>query len=119
MREFSKKLSLLIVVLVCGTLFPLPASAHNVLVLSTGLPALDARFQTVLEAHGHIVTIGRPFPEFSGGDLRGKDVVLLLPNYNWLTGDMPLAGQTALVDFVTAGGGLLTSEWTVYMSAFR
>jgi hypothetical protein len=32
---------------------------------------------------------------------------------------MPLAGQNALVQFVSSGGGLVTSEWTTWMSAFR
>jgi len=94
------------------------AFGHNVLVLSTGSATLDSRFQNVLRAYGHVVTIGTAYSRFDGAGLNGQDAVLLLPNVNWSAGDMPLSGQTALVNFVSSGGGLVTSEWTVWMSAF-
>jgi hypothetical protein len=45
------------------------------------------------------------------------DVVLLMLNYNYFSGDMPVAGQMALHDFVSSGHGLVTTEWTVWMQA--
>src|SRR5262245_8563699 len=88
---------------------------------------MDAYIQAVLESNGHRVTIGLPYHAFYGAGLEEQDVVLLLANYNWSQcavgispcvqsgpGDMPLAGQEALVDFVSKGGGLVTAEWTVW-----
>lgn len=89
-------------------------SAKAVLLLSSGNTTLDQQTKTVLQLHGHVVTIGPQYINFTGPGLTGKDVVLLLANLNWNAGDMPLAGQTALVNFVAAGKGLVTSEWTVY-----
>ncbi len=89
-------------------------SAKAVLLLSSGNTTLDQQTKTVLQFHGHVVTIGPQYINFTGPGLTGKHVVLLLANLNWNAGDMPLAGQTALVNFVSAGKGLVTSEWTVY-----
>ena len=92
------------------------ALAENVLVLSSDSTALDNQIQTVLQNHGHSVTIGDPYYNFFGAGLEGRKVVLLLANFNWATGqaDMPLAGQEALVSFVSNGGGLITAEWTAW-----
>jgi len=43
------------------------------------------------------------------------DTVVLLPNYNYSGGDMPVAGQMVLIDFVNNGHGLVTAEWTVWL----
>jgi hypothetical protein len=70
-------------------------------------------------ACGEPVTVdtGPPFTQFDGTvDLSGYDAVLLLVNVNWQSGDMPASGQQALVNFVSAGGGLVTGEWTVWLS---
>jgi hypothetical protein len=89
-----------------------PAWAVDVLLLSTGNTTLDLQTQTVLQSAGNTVTIGSPYTTFTSSELAGIDVVLLFPNSNWSSGDMSLASQTALVNFVQAGGGLITSEWT-------
>ena len=89
-------------------------SAKAVLLLSSGDTTLDLQTKTVLQLHGHVVTIGPQYINFTGPGLTGKNVVLLLANLNWDAGDMPLAGQTALVNFVSAGKGLVTGETTVY-----
>lgn len=95
-------------------LLVLPAilGAQTVLLLSTGNTTLDTQTKAVLEAGGATVTIGNPYTTFSGTELAGINVVLLFPNNNWSSGDMSLAAQTDLVNFVNAGGGLVTAEWT-------
>jgi para-nitrobenzyl esterase len=118
MRRLKTTLFTALTTLVLGALGPASASAHDVLVLSSGSTALDDQLRTILQNQGHVVTMGNKFTGFSGEGLAGQDVVLLLPNLDGGTGDMPLAGQDALVNFISAGGGLVTSEWTIYMSVF-
>ncbi len=91
---------------------PLLASAQTVLLLSTGDSALDLQTRNVLQGAGYSVTVGNAYTSLAPAELTGINVVLLLPNHNWNTGDMPLASQAALVSFVQNGGGLVTSEWT-------
>ena len=119
MRRLTTTLFTALTTLVLGALGPASASAHDVLVLSSGSTALDDQLRTILQDQGHVVTLGNEFTGFSGEGLAGQKVVVLLPNLGDESGDMPLAGQNALVNFVSAGGGLVTSEWTIYMSAFR
>jgi hypothetical protein len=95
-----------------------PALGALVLALSSGNAAEDAAVVSVLESHGHSVDLGPQYTGFNGSlSLAGYDSVLLLANYNWPAGNMPAAGQTALVNFVSGGGGLVTGEWTVWKSA--
>lgn len=98
--------------LLLALLLPLPLAAQTVLLLSTGDSTLDTQTKRVLEAGGATVTIGSPYTTFAASELSGVDVVLLFPNNNWSSGDMSLAAQTALVSFVSNGGGLITAEWT-------
>ncbi len=93
-------------------LLPLSLAAQTVLLLSTGNSTIDTQTKGTIEAAGATVVIGNPYHSFTDTELAGIDVVLLFPNYNWGSGDMSLAAQTALLDFVSAGGGLVTSEWT-------
>jgi len=93
------------------------ASAANVYVFSTGVPAVDAAYVSSLTSHGHTVTIGASWELFDGtASLAGIDVVLMNHGGNWTssTDSVPLAGQQQLVDFVGAGGGVITTEWIVY-----
>lgn len=90
---------------------PRTAFAVVVLILSSGDSALDATAQNVFTSAGHTVSIGPQYTAFSGTELAGAQAVLFLANANWNAGDMPSAGQSALVNFVTAGGGLITGEW--------
>ena len=94
-------------------LFALPrtALAVVVLILSSGDSALDTAAQNVFTSAGHTATIGPQYTTFTGAELSGVQTVLFLANANWSSGDMPLAGQTALVNFVNGGGGLVTGEW--------
>jgi len=90
------------------------AGAASVYVMGAGNSAEDTRVTNVLTGFGHTVTIGSVYYNYNGSvSLSGYDVVLLMPNYSWGS-DMPAAGQTALVNYVNAGGGLVTSEWTVW-----
>ncbi|MBL8851345.1 MAG: PEP-CTERM sorting domain-containing protein [Planctomycetaceae bacterium] len=67
-----------------------------------------------LAQYGHSVTIGPNYDVFDGTfDLSGYDVIVLSAVvYNLPY--MPDAGQQAIVDFVTNGGGLITGEWTTW-----
>lgn len=94
------------------------APAAVVLVTSTGNAATDASVESTLEAFGHAVTVGPQYFNLSGaGDFAGYEAVLLLANYNWQGGDMPAGAQSALVDFIGQGHGLVTGEWLVWKTA--
>jgi hypothetical protein len=95
------------------------ANAAVVLVLSTDNPDEDAAIQTTLQGFGHQVDIGASYWTFDGTDVFNYDVVVLVPNYNYNFGDMPDAGQMALVDFVNSGHGLVTAEWFEWMQGAR
>ena len=96
---------------------------NHVLVLSSGDTALDATLQAALERFGHTVTVGVAYTAFDGTlDLTPYDAIYLQANYNWGAGDMPLAGQRQLINWVNCGGGLATTEWTTWKigsSAFQ
>ncbi len=107
----------LLVLLLSGMLVT-AAPAANILVLSSGDAALDDLVRTTLQTRGHTVTIGPAFTLFDGSlNLTGYNAIYLQANYNWNTGDMPVAGQTALLGFVSSGGGLLTCEWVGWLAA--
>jgi hypothetical protein len=94
-----------------------PAMAVDVYVLSTGSATVDAAYVTALSARGHSVTIGRPWSTFDGTvDLSGFEVVLLNHGNNWggALEEIPEVGQQQLVNFINAGGGVITTEWIVY-----
>ncbi|HUQ92216.1 MAG TPA: hypothetical protein VM120_11095 [Bryobacteraceae bacterium] len=97
--------------------------AANIFVMSSGRSTSDAELRRALESFGHSVTLGVPFDRFDGTqNLAGVDVVYLQVNYNWigsgfLVAIMPFAGQAALVNFVNRGGGLVTTEWLLWLTA--
>lgn len=72
--------------------------------------------KTMLEAMGHGVTIGvKPSQLTAAVDLSPYDAVILNIGGTASVPDVPTAGETSLVAFVNAGGGLVTSEllcWT-------
>jgi hypothetical protein len=94
-----------------------PAHAATVLVLSSGNAAVDQAVVSRLTSAGHNVVLGPEYTAFAGAGLTGRQVVYLQPNSNWAAGDMPAAGQSALLNFVNAGGGLVTCEWTTWKVA--
>jgi hypothetical protein len=90
------------------------AKAESVLLLSTGNTTNDNAVVTLLEAHGDTVTIGPDYYNYTGGGLAGYNAVILLQNSNDDGNNIPTSGQTALVNYVAGGGGLVTGEWTVW-----
>ncbi len=116
-----KKLTLTAWLLVILLAFPSWVLATSVYVFSSGDPTEDSKVQSVLEARfgASNVTVGVQYGQFDGTQsLSSYGAVLLLANYNYGsgggTGDMPAAGQNALLDYVKAGHGLVTGEWTIY-----
>lgn len=93
------------------------APGATVLMTSTTDPVLDQLTQATLQAFGHQVDVGPAYFAFTDAvDLSNYTVVLLIPSYDWFDGDMPLSGQGLLLDFVSSGGGLVTAEWTVWLT---
>ncbi len=96
------------------------ASAAPVLMLTSGNAALDQLYVQRLTEAGHTVTIGPAWyqVENTAGFPNGG-VVLLLANANWSTGTrMPTPGQSALLAYVIQGGGLVTTEWTLWRNGY-
>lgn len=89
----------------------------HIYVMSSGNAALDEAAQASLEGLGQTVTVGVPYTAFENVDLDAYDAVYLQANSNWSSGDMPLAGQVQLVDWVNCGGGLVASEWVLWKTA--
>lgn len=86
----------------------------HVLVLSSGDQNLDTALSNLLETHGQAHTVGVHYTSFDGTlDLSAYDAVYLQANANW-SGDMPVAGQRQLINWVNCGGGLVTVEWTTW-----
>jgi hypothetical protein len=116
-----KKLTLTAWLLVILLAFPSWALATSVYVFSSGLSTEDTKVQTVLEDRfgAGNVFMGVQYINFDGTQvISSYDAVLLLANYNWASGggngDMPAGGQQALLDYVNAGHGLVTGEWTIW-----
>src|SRR5262245_24420481 len=117
MRRLQKLF--VILTIVAGGLMASPsASAHAVLILSSGAAELDAQLSAVLRSQGHIVTVGSDFRKFTGDGLEGQDVVFLWPILDDGNSNMPLTGQTAIVNFVSAGGRVVSAALTCYMAVF-
>lgn len=89
----------------------------NVLLLWDNNSNVVNRFAQDLKATGECeVTLGKQVGNaFTGSDfdLSLFDVVIYL-NATTYNSDMPMAGQTALVNFVKKGGKLIYTEWTSY-----
>ena len=104
-----------ILVLVVTILLATQAYAANVYVFSGTNATTDAAAVAVLQSYGHNVTMGMDWRLYDGTlSLAGYDSVYLQMNAYWST-DLPAGGQTALVDYVSNGGGLVTSEWALWM----
>jgi hypothetical protein len=93
------------------------ASAANVYVFSTGNANIDAAYVNTLTAQGHSPVIGAQWSAFDGTvDLSGYQAVFMNHGSNWggSSQQVPVAGQQQLIDFVNAGGGLITTEWVIF-----
>jgi hypothetical protein len=93
------------------------ANADSVLLLSTGVAAEDNAVVNLLTADGHTVTVGPQYQSYTGSSLSGYSAVIMLQNNGTDGGNMPSGGQTALLNYVSSGGGLLTGEWSVWGNA--
>jgi hypothetical protein len=100
-------------------LVPTEVSAEKILLLGSGDTNNESTIASALDAQGDTVTVGPAFNNFTGAGVSSStyNVVMLLPNggftsnNSFLAGDMPVSGQQALLNFVNAGGGLVTSEY--------
>lgn len=85
----------------------------RVLLLQDG--ASEMVIQPILEAAGCEVVPGGNVWQFRGRvDLASFDTVVLLDDGQAWLRDMPNDGQQALVDYIRAGGGLVTTEWLLW-----
>lgn len=87
----------------------------RVLLLSSSVMAIDQAVVDRLEQYGLVAVVGPTYDGFDGTtSLIPYDVVYVQANANWGVGDMPLDGQEQLLEWVQAGGGMLTGEWTTW-----
>ena len=94
--------------------------AGEVLIVSAGSPATDAALVTALANQGHNATIGPNYWEFdTNTDLSPYDVLYIQGNGNWTQSDMPVDAQSMILEFTEDGGGIIFSEWVVWMVAAR
>lgn len=96
------------------------ASAGNVLIVSAGSPVTDAALVSALANQGHTATIGPNYWEFDTNvDLSPYDALYIQGNGNWTQSDMPVDAQSMILEFTEDGGGIIFSEWVVWMVAAR
>jgi hypothetical protein len=110
--QMSRVASLL---LLTGLLTAGARAQVNVYVMSSSNAVADNALVNMLSSYGHNVILGVSYSAFNGTQsLTGINTVYFQCNYNWTDSDMPLAGQTALSNFVNSGGGMVTSEWALW-----
>ncbi len=94
--------------------------AADVLIVSAGSEATNTALANALTAQGHTAVIGPTYWTFDTNfDLSPFDVVYIQGNGNWTQSDMPLDAQSMILDFAQAGGGIVFSEWVVWMVQAR
>ena len=91
----------------------------SILIISSGVTAQntllkDKLSSLTLAANITITTTSNLFTN-ANNILSQKDIVILQTPY--YAPAMPDAGQRALLDYIKSGGGLLTTEWTLYSAA--
>ncbi len=84
---------------------------HGILILEDG--GTEVGVYDILSGADLPVTLAGPYWEFTANRLDGYDVVIFLNGKNY-SGRMPAAVQTALRDWVSNGGALLTTEWLMW-----
>src|SRR5579871_318833 len=95
-----------------------PAAAQKVLLIADDDQADTAVLANALTGAGLTVTqTNIPSYQYNGANPApaGYDVIVLLaggPGMNSSSIDMPQGGQTAIANFVGAGGGLVNTEWS-------
>ncbi|MDF1808065.1 MAG: GC-type dockerin domain-anchored protein [Phycisphaerales bacterium] len=96
------------------------AQADHVLIVSAGSTTTDSAMVDALISQGHTAEIGPNYWEFDAAfDLSTFDVVYIQGNGNWTQSDIPIDAQSELLDFAQAGGGIIFSEWVVWMVQAR
>ncbi len=87
--------------------------------IGAGKAGQNSQVQTFLSTYGYTVTIGDTYSTFSrSSDFLGSyNAVLLMPGFSDDGLDMPTAGQTALLNYVQTGGGLVTTEWSAWLTS--
>ena len=93
--------------------FSFPSSVGSVLVIADGGTQLD--LIPLLTAAGYSVTEVIDDASYDGTNPAPNsfDAVVLLDGVNFGS-DMPVAGQTALADYVFSGGGIILTEWIAW-----
>ena len=88
----------------------------EVYVMSSGNATANQAALDALAARGHLPTLGVEAWEWDStqASLGAFDAVVLLNSFNQSSGSMPGNGQTAVINYVTSGGGLITGEWLIY-----
>lgn len=96
------------------------ALCADVLIVSAGSTVTDNALVSALVDNGHTATVGPRYWEFDASfDLSPFDVVYIQGNGNWTQSDMPVDAQSKILNFAQAGGGIIFSEWVVWMVAQR
>jgi hypothetical protein len=96
------------------------SNGADVLIVSAGSATTDDALVVALNASGHSVAIGPRYWEFDASfDLSPFDVVYIQGNGNWTQSDMPVDAQAMILEFAQAGGGIIFSEWVVWMVQAR
>lgn len=99
-----------------ATMVPNVAHAASVLLIYDTKSGDTASLVTTLTAAGHVVTYSNTDETGYNGTNPAPtafDVVIHLNGTTYSSG-MPAAGQTALVSYVSGGGGFIESEWDAY-----
>lgn len=106
------------VALALGLFTPAVARAQKVLLIADDDAAGTGTLKTALAGAGMTVTQTTvPSQMYDGTNPApaGFDVIVLLAGTaNSRATDMPAGGQSAIVSFVNAGGGLVNTEWAAY-----
>lgn len=92
------------------------AMAASIYVFATGNAPIDQQVVTALTAEGHDVTLGQGVSGFNNLNVISSfDCVYLQANYNYgfLWNNTQ---QQAMIDYIRAGGGLVTAEWVLWMA---
>lgn len=93
------------------------ATAASVYLIGGGDSSYNGIVRDALTAHGQTVTVGDPYDTFDGATpLASYDAVLLMPAFGGQGGDMPTSGQNSLLAYVNNGGGLVTTEWSLWLT---
>jgi hypothetical protein len=108
---------LIVALLLVGMMAARADANSSVYLIGYGDASENTLVNNALSSHGFSVTIGDPFYSFTGSSsLSSYNAVLVMPAFGGSGLDMPTAGQTALLNYVNGGGGLVTTEWVIWLA---